>query len=245
MQHQSKNPGLGSSADAFGHTRWSLVAALRADSSGSGNDPLTELSHNYWYPVYAFLRSSQLEPEAAQHGCRRFFAHLADAIRSGNPAESGRFRVYLLDQLQSFVEAPPAPPPLTLPEPPQAVAELEQRLLDEHGLALTPESIFERSFGLQVISRSRDRLRVEAEKSGRTLMFERLAPYLTVEPNPQRVHELTQELGIGKLAIQVAVRRLRQRFRDLVEAELAETVSSSGDLEAERAALLRVLAQTP
>lgn len=43
----------------------------------------------------------------------------------------------------------------------------------------------------------------------------------------------------------MAIKRLRQRFRELVEAELAETVTSPAELEAERAALLRALAGTP
>ncbi len=237
---------MGSSGDAFGHTRWSLVAALRDGDAGSGADPLTELCRGYWYPAFAFLRRSGLDPGAAQFRCRQFFASLAADIRTSNPASFGRFRVFLFDRLQSFLATPGVPPGLPpLPDPPLSLDELEERLAREHLADAAPDTAFERSFGLQVLSRSRERLRAEVERSGRGGMFERLAPFLTIDPSPSAVAELSMALGIGALALQVAVKRLRQRFRELVETELAETVASSSDLEAERAALLRALSGKP
>lgn len=246
VQQQSNRSGLGTSGDAFGHTRWSLVAALRDGEVAPDADPLSELCRGYWYPAYAFLRRSGLDPSAAQFRCRQFFASLAADIRTSNPASFGRFRVFLFDRLQHFVATPGVPPGLpALPDPPLSLDELEERLAREHLADAAPASAFERSFGLQVLSRSRERLRNEIERSGRQAMFERLAPFLTMDPSPSAVAELSQALGIGTLALQVAVKRLRQRFRELVETELAETVASSADLEAERAALLRVLAGKP
>ena len=43
----------------------------------------------------------------------------------------------------------------------------------------------------------------------------------------------------------IAVKRLRQRYRELADAELAETVASSQDLEVERAALHAALRDMP
>ena len=96
-----------------------------------------------------------------------------------------------------------------------------------------------------MLTRSRERLAEETRRSERGDMFARLAPFLTVEPPPGTLGALAADLGIGTLAVQVAIKRLRQRFRELVEAELAETVTSPAELEAERAALLRALAGAP
>jgi len=244
VQHQSSQGGLGSGGDLFGHTRWSLVAALRDPGVAGEAEPLAELVRGYWYPVYAFLRSSGLEPEPAELRCRQFFAGLTADIRASNPSAFGRFRVFLLDRLQAFLASPAANgPTAALPAPPQDLAHFESRLQSENGQQAAPANAFERSFAMQVLSRSRERLHAEAERANRLLMFQRLSVFLTSDPDPERLRALAAELGLGQLALQVAIKRLRQRFRELVESELAETVANSGDLEAERALLLRVLSQ--
>ena len=45
----------------------------------------------------------------------------------------------------------------------------------------------------------------------------------------------------GKVEFAVALRRLRQRFRELIDTELADTVASADELLAEQHALFAVL----
>ena len=52
---------------------------------------------------------------------------------------------------------------------------------------------------------------------------------------------LVLDAGTGEV---VALKRLRQRYRELAESELAETVANATDLDAEREALARALGQT-
>lgn len=227
------------SAEMFNHTRWSLVAAVRDGAHGSGRNPLEELSEGYWFPVYACIRHHGHAPDAAYRLASRFFAWLAQQIRAEAPAGFGRFRVFLFDRLQRFLAEAVADD--TGSAPATEVEALEQRMAREFAGGARPDSAFERSFGLQVMARSRERLAEETRRSGRGDMYQRLAPFLTVDPAPATLQVLATDLGIGTLAVQVAVKRLRQRFRELVEAELAETVTSSAELEGERAALLRAL----
>lgn len=231
------------SADLFNHTRWSLVAAVRAGAAGGDRNPLEELSESYWFPVYACIRHHGQPPAAAFRLASRFFAWLAQQIREDAPAGFGRFRVFLFDRLQRFLAEATSVDGGSVPA--AELEALEQRLAREFAGAARPDSAFERSFGLQVMARSRERLAEETRRSGRGDMYQRLAPYLTAEPAPASVPLLAAELGIGALAVQVAIKRLRQRFREMVEAELAETVTSSAELEAERAALLRALSGAP
>jgi hypothetical protein len=64
-----------------------------------------------------------------------------------------------------------------------------------------------------------------------------------VDPAPGQFEELARQLGIRPMATVVALKRLRQRFRELADSELAETVASASDLAAERAALARALSR--
>jgi RNA polymerase sigma-70 factor (ECF subfamily) len=52
---------------------------------------------------------------------------------------------------------------------------------------------------------------------------------------------LAAQLGISEGAVKVAVHRLRARYRELLEEEIANTVASPDEVEEERLYLLRVL----
>lgn len=232
---------------AFGCTRWSLVVALRDPDRDPGQrGPLDELSRSYSYPVYAYLRRRGHPPDTAARLLGGFFARLGNELKQVDPALSGRFRAFLLERLQAFADQQTLLAPLSIPTPAGIdCEELEQRLQAEHAAAAGPDAVFARSFALQVIARGRAQLREEAQRSQREAMFDLLERYLTREPDAGRVEQLAGQLGIGALAVRMAIKRLRQRFRQLVEAELQETVSSPADLDAERTALHQILARSP
>jgi len=52
-----------------------------------------------------------------------------------------------------------------------------------------------------------------------------------------------RELGLSEGAVKVAVHRLRKRFREVVKAEIAQTVGDSGQVQVELRYLVEVLAQ--
>lgn len=223
----------------FPATRWSLVAAAGADAARS-QASLAELCARYWYPVYAYVRRCGHEAPRADSITRAFFNRLvagADGGRTGSPP--GRFRDYVLAQLNAFLasawsELPVADGTLA---PPVPVALLEQRLQLESGARATPEQGFRASFAIEVLSRALQRLRNEAAQAGRQAMLDVLEPFLTHDPAPGQYQELAARLEMQVSSVSIAVKRLRQRYRELADAELAETVASSHDLDAERAAL--------
>ena len=85
------------------------------------------------------------------------------------------------------------------------------------------------------------RLREEARHADRLRLFEALEPYLTGEPAPGELDRLGVELAARPLFLVLAVRRLRERFRELVDDTLGDTVLNTAELAAERQALLDAL----
>jgi RNA polymerase sigma-70 factor (ECF subfamily) len=202
----------------------------------------------YWYPVFAYARRCGHPPAIAQEITQAFFHHLVAArLRAVGSAPPTRFREWLLAELARFVahdwRGQPVAQPSTDLIAPLPTALLEQRHLAEGTAPANAEVGFRRSFALEVLSRALNRLRREAQQAGREAMFERLEPYLTVEPGPGEYAALAEALGSRPLALVVALKRLRQRFRELADDELAETVSAAEDFEAERAALHAALRQ--
>ncbi len=225
-------------AHSFATTRWSLVAA----AGGEARAPLTELCVRYWYPVYAYARRCGHAPDIAQAITQAFFHRLvAERLRTVGTDRPPRFREWLLAELAQFVAHDWKGQPVATPNPellaPLPAELLEQRHRAEGATGANADAGFRRSFALEVLGRALNRLRREATQAGRETMFEALEPYLTVEPGPGQYEALSGTLGTRPLALVVALKRLRQRFRELADEELAETVTSSDELEAERTAL--------
>jgi hypothetical protein len=245
MTAASATPPSGA-GDRFAATRWSLVAAAGARDAGTARRALVELCLRYWYPVYAYLRGCGHLPPQAGELTRGFFEQVVqDRLGLPDAPPRGRFREYLLATLNRFlaIERNRAAPgaPVAEFEQPHAAHELERRYLEECASGLTPEQTYQRSYALEVLASALQRLRREATDAGRLAMFDALEPWLSVEPAPGECEAMATRLQLRPLAVVVALKRLRQRYRELAEAELSETVASAADLQAEREALARAL----
>jgi len=228
----------------FATTRWSVVLQTGAADSGDARSALVELCSRYWYPVYAYVRRCGHPAEIATDITRHFLQHLLAHFHStGEPATRGQFRRYLLDKLNAFLAddwraTSEQPPVLEFAESP---LDLEQRNREDNVGVSSPEQAYQRSFALEILARALKRLREEARQTGHLAMYEALEPYLAVDPAPGQYAEIAERLGSRPLALVVASKRLRQRFRELIGDELADTVSSAEELIAEQQALHALL----
>jgi hypothetical protein len=234
------------SHDRFATTRWSVVMHLASSQAQAASGALTELAQRYWYPVYAYVRRCGHEPEIAQGIARSFLLHLLHLFRAARPlAAQGYFRSYLLTELNAFLagdwrEAIEDEAAIDLPPAP---ADLELRYQRDHANVTSPEQAYQLSFALEVLGRAFKRLRSEAHKSGHVDMYAGLEPFLGNDPPPGVYEELARNLRSRPLALIVALKRLRQRFRELVGEELADTVTSAEDLSNEQQALHKILCE--
>lgn len=228
----------------FATTRWSLVMQLGAARTTDSRAALIELCLRYWYPVYAYVRKCGYPPAAAQDITRGFLLHvLADFARNGADKANGQFRRYLLEQLSAFVaeETGAAIDDAVVPELAVPPADLEVRNEVDNANVGSPEEAYQRSFALEVLSRAFKRLRGEAEQNGHLRMYESLEPFIAMDPAAGELDAIAGHLQTRPLALIVALKRLRQRFRELTGAELVDTVISAAELAQEQQALHAVL----
>ena len=244
-------PGNPVSDPGFQATRWSLVAALDPDQdtleqhAAPARQRLLELCLRYWYPVYLYLRRSGHSAEAAQVLAENFFDALLQRRGSGaSRGHDGRFRTFLLVELHRFLAegamaardgSTIAPLDPDLPTPP--VAQLEARRQREGDAGGSPELALRRGFALEVIAQAMRRIEDEARQAGRLPMFSALQPYLASDPGPGIYADLAQRQDVSPLFLTLALKRLRERFRELVDDEIAQTVASATALEEERRSL--------
>lgn len=231
----------------FTTTRWSVVLAARGSDRPAAREALATLCGQYWHPLYAFIRRSGSSPEEAEDLTQAFLVHLLEkeAIRHVDPAK-GKFRSYLLASLKNFLSdersrdtaakrgGGVAPIRLDAED-----AEGRYRLEPAHDL--TPERIFERQWALTVIEKAVIRLRERYARSGKQQHFDTLKIFLSGEKRPVPYAEIARQLGMTELAVKVSVHRLRERFRDSLREEIAQTVSDSDEIGPELQALYAAL----
>jgi RNA polymerase sigma-70 factor (ECF subfamily) len=224
----------------FAATRWSLVMRDDALSARDARGALIELCLRYWYPVYAYVRRCGHTPPIAQDITRSFLQHVFQHVREESaPNAHGQFRHYLLGRLHAFladdwrkVSNDDVVTGLDI-----APADLEQRNQRDNAGVASPEQAYQHSFALEVLTRAFARLREEARETGHLDMYDALEPFMEIDPASGEHEELARRLGTRPLALIVALKRLRQRFRELIGEELADTVASADELLAEQHAL--------
>jgi hypothetical protein len=231
------------SHDRFATTRWSMVMQLVEKDSPTARDALGDLAQRYWYPVYAFVRRRGQPPPMAEQVTRDLLRRLVndDTQQIG----SGHYRSYLLERVHTLLDnwtfspSEPDVPGIEFLAPP----DLERRFLRDHIAPSSPEQAFQRSFALVVLQRTLHRLRDEAAETGRADMCRALEPFLALDPASADYERIAVQLRTRKVTLILALKRLRQRLRELAALELSDTVSNADALASEQDALLSILGE--
>src|SRR5204862_5816205 len=98
---------------------------------------------------------------------------------------------------------------------------------------LSPEKEFERRWAATLLQQAMTRLREEFETAGKGRTFDHLKLFLEGEASSGDYAAMAASLGMSANAIAVSVHRLRQRYRELVRLEVANTVGSPDEIEVE------------
>jgi len=98
---------------------------------------------------------------------------------------------------------------------------------------LTAERLFERRWVLALLDQVMARLRAEHVKAGKETIFDRLKGSLSGTDAEFSLTEIAAELGISVNAAKVAAHRLRKRYRELLRAEVAQTLADPQEIDDE------------
>jgi DNA-directed RNA polymerase specialized sigma24 family protein len=227
------------SAGVFATTRWTVVMAAGGTDSPTACAALEALCAGYWYPLYVYVRRQGHGPHDAQDLTQAFFArlleknYLADVQR-----EKGRFRSFLLASLKHFLANEwDRERALKRGGGRRLIAldddSAESRYKLEPKDELSADKIFERRWALTLLDKVLSQLRAEYEHGGKAEAFEILKPYLSAGRTSVPYAHAGEKLRMNEGAVKVAVHRLRKRYRELLRAEIAQTVSTASEIEAE------------
>jgi RNA polymerase sigma-70 factor (ECF subfamily) len=106
----------------------------------------------------------------------------------------------------------------------------------------TPDKAFDRNWATALLEEVLKRLEDEYRREGKLEMFQALKQTLVGARDSQPYAGLAAQFGVAEGALRVAVHRLRKRYRALLEAEIANTVTSRDEVKLEMAYLFQTMA---
>jgi RNA polymerase sigma-70 factor (ECF subfamily) len=239
---------FGGHRQSFETTHWSVVlAASDEEHSTQARAALEALCRTYWFPLFAYLRHRGYRSPDAQDLVQGFFARiLARRDLQAVRMERGRFRSYLLTALMNFVandwnrasaqkrgggQAPISLDDLMQNRPDEVIATDEK----------SPDLLFDQQWAVTLLERVLGILREECAGDGRERQFELLQSLIVDTAHTRSQVEVAKELGMTDGAVKQAAFRLRQRYKKLLHAEVANTVATPGDIDEELRYLVTVL----
>jgi RNA polymerase sigma-70 factor (ECF subfamily) len=235
----------------FAPTRWTLVLRARGETV-EARAALSELCDGYYRPVFRFLRREGRDEDSARELTQEFFARLLSRGELGQADPSrGRFRSYLLGAVKHFLADQgdydhrqkrgrgATPESLDAPGPTDTSPALQ--IADPTGP--TPDTFFDREWAFAVMDRALQSLAAEFNGAGKTDQFAALKPWLVGDTAALPQSEAAARLGLSESAIKVTIHRLRKRFREVIRAEIAQTVGDPSEVDTELRYLVEVLAQ--
>jgi RNA polymerase sigma-70 factor (ECF subfamily) len=223
----------------FTTTHWSVVLAACATQAPQARAALETLCRAYWYPLYAFVRRHGHSPHDAQDLTQGFFAYLVEQdLVARADRQAGRFRSFLLGSLKHFLAHEHERATALKRGGGQPLVSLDQfdpedRYALEPSDTATPETIFDQRWARQQIENALSRLRAEYAAAGRGPLFDLLKDYVWGDQNALSLATIAGRVELSEEAVKKSVQRLRQRFRDSLRAEVAQTVATPDQIDEE------------
>jgi RNA polymerase sigma factor (sigma-70 family) len=230
---------LTGAAREFATTHWSVVLAAGEGVSPQAAQALEKLCRIYWFPLYAHARRHGHHAHDAQDLVQGFFARLlrGNFLQNVGP-QKGRFRSFLLASLRHFISD----------EWDKACAQkrgggktfislddqnAEELYLLEPNSTAPAEEIFDHRWALTLLAQALAQLREEFAAASKIPEFDLLKIFLSTPADAGSYDAVAAELGMPVVTVGVKVHRLRQRYGELIRAEVAHTVASPADIEEE------------
>jgi RNA polymerase sigma factor (sigma-70 family) len=228
-------------------TRWSLVLAAGQRALPESDQALAALCQAYWSAVYVFVRRQVADVHEAQDLTQTFFAHLLEKnLLAVAQPERGRFRSFLLTSVRNFLlnEWDKQKTAKRGGDRKHLALDFQQHDSNyafEPADTMTPERLYERQWALGLLDQVMTRLRAEFTKAGKEQTFDCLKGCLAGASSETPLAEIARQLDISENAAKVAAHRLRKRYRELLRAEVAQTLTDPAEIDDEIRQLFEAL----
>lgn len=230
-------------------TRWSIVLAAGQRSTPDAQAALAWLCESWWTPLYEFARRRGYSASDAADLTQGFFTRLleSDFLQSADPAR-GRFRSFLLTAFRRFLSGERDHHRALKRGGGVTVwsfdaEKAESQYAAEPADHRTPERLFERRWAIVLLERVLQLLEEEFQRKGRGEFFSLCRGCLTGLGIDDHYATIAAACDMSESAVKVAVHRMKGRYRELLRAEVAQTVANDAEIDDELRALLKAVSE--
>ena len=208
----------------FATTRWSVVLSAKNEHSDESRKALESLCETYWMPLYGYVRRRGNAQHEAEDLTQGFFAAMLERpFLSTVDRRKGKFRSFLLTCLKNYMndrhkhdqreKRGGGVRPISLDH--------ELKGFEIGASEPDPELAYDRSWAITLLRSALRALEAEAITDGKQERFEVLKPFLTGEVTDEQAEACCASLQLSRPSLQVAVHRLRQRYREAIRSAVA------------------------
>jgi RNA polymerase sigma factor (sigma-70 family) len=232
----------------FATTNWSVVLAAARNDTTRAQIALEQLCGTYWYPLYAYVRRRGHSAHDAEDLTQALFASLLEHQSFANAdRQRGRFRSFLLGAMNHFLATHWQKQQTLKRGAGQYTLSLdgltaEKRFELQAQDQLPPDKAFDKEWATALLDKVLTQLEDEYRRNDNLAMFNLLKRTLAGSRESQPYAELAREMEISEGAVKTTVHRLRKRYRELLQEEIANTVESEAEVQEEMTYLFKAIA---
>src|SRR4029077_10797081 len=199
-------------------------------------------------PLYAFLRRPGHASPEAQDLVQGFFVHLLEQnTLSRADHEKGRLRTFLLGSLQKFLCNEYDRARALKRGGGHRTMSIDEHLPEaEASMLNTAHASDSRCYDVvwasNIVKRAWQHLQNAFQEEGKVEWLEVLSPFVASGGRtPPNQEEAAERLGVPIATLRTGLSRLRQRYRETLRREVANTVSDPADVDEELHYLYQIL----
>ncbi len=217
----------------FYSTQWTLVERASSGDVEVADEAIAEICKRYWAPLYVFARCKGMSEADAEDAVQIFFTELLDKrLIEKADSEKGKLRTFFLTVMDRTIKIKKRGESAQKRGGGQITfsidqAREEQWYNSEPTESATPESLFEKRWALSVLEQALSSIREGYEKKGKEKVFDALKPHLGWSAGEESYGEVAKRLQMTEGAVKVAVYRLRQKYKETLQRQIADTIGTS------------------
>jgi RNA polymerase sigma factor (sigma-70 family) len=232
----------------FTTTHWSVVLTAKDGDSPHAAEAMEKLCRTYWPPLYAYIRRDGYSETDAEDLTQEFFVDLLEKdFLTHLKHKGGKFRSFLLVFLKHFLSDQRDKAGaqkrgggkvfISLNE----FAAHNRNEFEPADTRLTPDQVFERRWAQTVMEQALKRLRDEHIAEAKAELFAQLKDFQPGVHGAVTYADVGARLGLSEGGVKSAMHRLRQRHREILREEIAQTVTRPEEIAEEVRHLIGVV----
>jgi DNA-directed RNA polymerase specialized sigma24 family protein len=225
-----------------------VLRARETESAEAAREALSGFCKAYWPPLYSFLRHRGYPSADAQDLVQSFFAYLLEQnTLSRADQERGRLRTFLLGSLQNFLFNEYDRARALKRGGGRQIVSIDEHLPEAEAAMLATSHLsdagcYDLVWASNVVTRAWQNLQSAFVAEGKAEWLEELRPFVAGgNVTPPNQEEAAARLGVPIATLRTWLSRLRQRYRESLRMEVANTVSDPADVDQELHHLYQIL----